>query len=125
VIKGQILNKRELSEALRNILNSVLQATEIHYFSMNTKQTQLKQLSEFRFSSMIFLFRMAGIPLKMKKLQTIHAVYMISVIVCSCSTFIGMFVDVYINWDDLGRAMTTIRMLFSITNVIWIFAYCR
>jgi len=92
---------------------------------MHRKEQKLKDLSEIRFSSMIFLFRMAGIPLKMKQMPTIYAVYMITVIVCSFSTFLGMFVDVYIHWDDLGRAMTTVRMLIPITNVMWVFSYCR
>jgi hypothetical protein len=74
---------------------------------------------------MIFLFRIAGIPLRIKKIPTIYAAYMITVIICSCSTYIGMFVDVYMHWDDLGRAMTSMRALIPYTNVIWIFLYYR
>ena len=92
---------------------------------MNRKETKLKGLSESRFGSMIFLLRMAGIPCKMKKISTIYSVYMITVIICGFSTFIGMFVDVYIHRDDLGRAMTSMRVLIPFTNVIWIFSYCR
>ena len=97
----------------------------VHYFHMNTENPKLKGLSESRFGSMIFLFRMAGISLQMKKVSTSYAVYMITVTVCCCSTFIGMFFDVYIHWDDLGRAMTTARALFPFANVMWIFSYCR
>jgi len=121
----QILNRRELSEVSSSILNSVLLLIAVHYFNMNRKETKLKGLSEIRFGSIIFLFRMAGIPLKMKKVSTIYSVYMITVIICTFSTFIGMFVDAYIHWDDLGRAMTSIRMLIPFTNVIWIYFYCR
>jgi len=92
---------------------------------MNRKEPALKGLSEIRFSSMIFLFRMAGIPLKMKQVPTIYAAYMITVIICSCSTYIGMLVDVYIHWNDLGRAMTTLRVLIPLTNVMWTFSYCK
>ena len=92
---------------------------------MNRKEPKPKGLSVIRFGSMIFLFRMAGVPLKMKKISTIYAVYMITVIICSCSTYIGMFVDVYIHWDDLGRSMTSMRMLIPFTNVMWISLYCR
>ena len=92
---------------------------------MKPEETKVKGLSEFRFGSMIFLFRMAGIPFKMKKVSTIYAVYMITVTVCCCSTVIGMFVDVYIHWDELGRAMATVRVLIPFVNIIWIFSYCR
>jgi len=92
---------------------------------MNIQETKLKGLSESRFGSMIFLLRMAGIPLKMKKLKPIYSIFMVTVIICSFSTVTGMFVDAYINRGDLGRAMTTIRGLFSVTNVMWIFLYTR
>jgi hypothetical protein len=92
---------------------------------MNRKEPKLKGLSESRFVSMIFFLRMAGIPLMMKDVSNLYVVYMITVIICSFSTFVGMFVDVYIHRDDLGRAMTTVRMLLPVTNIMWIFPYCR
>jgi hypothetical protein len=92
---------------------------------MNTEEPKLKGLSEIRFSSLIFLFRMAGIPVKMKKVSTIYSVYMITGILCYCSMFIGMVVDVYKHWDDLGRAMTTVRVLIPFTNVVWMYFYYR
>ena len=125
VRRWHIISKRELSKASSSILNSVLLLIAVHYFNMNRKETKLKGLSESRFGSMIFLLRMAGIPLKMKKISIIYAVYMITVIICGFSTFMGTFVDVYLHWDDLGRAMTTMRMLITFTNVIWIYFYCR
>jgi hypothetical protein len=118
-------NKRALSKATNSILNSMLHDTAVHYFNMNTEKPELKGLSEIRFGSMIFLFRMAGVPFQMKKMQTIYAVYMVTVLICSCSTFIGMSVDAYIHRDDLGRALTTIRVLIPITNIIWVFLNCR
>jgi hypothetical protein len=92
---------------------------------MSTAERKVKDLSEIRFASIIFLYRLAGIPVKMKKISTIYAAYMITVIICSSTTFIGMFADVNVHWDHLGRAMTSIRVLISFTNVMWIFSYCR
>jgi len=92
---------------------------------MNRKEKKPKGLSEIRFGSMIFLFRAAGIPMKLKKVSTIYAAYMITVIICSISTFIGMFADVYIHRDDLGRAMTSFRMLIPVLDIIWTFSCCR
>jgi len=92
---------------------------------MNTGEPKVKGLSDIRFASTIFLCRLAGIPVKMKKVSTIYAVYMITVIICIFSTFIGMFADVYVNWDDLGRAMTSMRALITFTNIMWIFSYYR
>jgi len=92
---------------------------------MNRKGTKLKGLSESRFGSMIFLFKIAGIPIQTKEISTIYGVYMIAIITCTFSTFIGMFVDVYIHREDLGRAMTSMRGLNTLTDVMWIYSYCR
>jgi hypothetical protein len=73
---------------------------------------------------MIFLLRMAGIPLKMKKISTVYAIYMITVFISTSTTYLGMFVDVYIHREDLGHAMTTMRALISFTNAMWVFSYC-
>ena len=92
---------------------------------MNTAEKKVKGLSDIRFASIIFLLRLAGIPVKMKKISTIYAAYMITVTICSSSTFIGTFTDVNVHWDNLGRAMTSMRALFTFTNIMWTFSYCR
>ena len=92
---------------------------------MNRKEKKPKGLSEIRFGLMIFLFRAAGIPLKLKQVSTVYAAYMVTVIICSFSTIVGMFVDVYVHRDDLGRAMTSIRMLIPVLDAIWAFFCCR
>jgi hypothetical protein len=91
---------------------------------MNIKESEIKGLSESRLSSMIFLLRMAGIPLKMKKKSTVYTIYMITVFISTSTTYLGMFVDVYIHREDLGHAMTTVRALFAFTNVMWVYSYC-
>ena len=108
--KWQTQNKPELSISTNSILNSMLHEIVAHYFNMKTEKSELKGLSESRFGSMIFLFRMAGIPFQMKKISIIYAVYMVTALTCSFSTFIGVFVDEYTHRDDLGQAMTTMRI---------------
>jgi hypothetical protein len=92
---------------------------------MYTEVPKLKRQSNIRFGSIIFLLRMAGIPFKMKKISPIYAIYMITMIIFSCSTFIGMFVDVYIHWDELGRAMTNLRVSIQYTNILFVYFYYR
>jgi hypothetical protein len=92
---------------------------------MEREESKVKELWEGRFSAIIFLLRLAGIPLKMKKISTIYAIYMITVIFCAYCTILGMFADVYLSNDDLGHAMTNIRALVPMTNVVWIYFACR
>ena len=92
---------------------------------MEREETKVKGLSEIRFSRIIFFLRLAGIPFKMKKMSTLYAIYMITANVCTCSTFLGMFVDVYLHRDDMRHTMTNIRVLTGITCVVWIYFSCR
>jgi len=92
---------------------------------MDNEFPKVKGLSNSRFASIIFLLRLTGIPFQMKKMSTLYAIYMITVISCFCTTFAGMFVDVYIHRDDLGHVMTNIRVSIGFTNALWMFFYCR
>lgn len=85
----------------------------------------MESLSDSRFGSLVLLFRIAGVPFKIKKMSTLYTIYMITVTFCTFCTFVGMFVDVYIHRDDLRHAMTNIRVLIPTTNAVWILCYCR
>ena len=92
---------------------------------MESKEIKIKNLSESRFGSVISLFRLGGIPFKMNEIPTIYAIYMNILTVCGCTTYLGMFVDVYLHRDELGRLMTNMRVLIPMTNIIWICTCCR
>jgi len=92
---------------------------------MEREETKVKGLSEIRFRWIIFFLRLAGIPFKMKKMSTVYVIYMITVIICTCSMCLGMFVDVYIYRDDLSHVMSSIRPLIGISGAVWIYFSCR
>jgi hypothetical protein len=92
---------------------------------MESEGTNINRLSERRFGSIIFLLRSAGIPFQMKKISTIYALYMTTLIVSGFATYIGLLFNGYLHWDDLGRAMTAMRVLIPVTNVMWLYTYCR
>jgi len=92
---------------------------------MDNEVPKLKGLSNSRFGSIICLLRLAGIPFKLKNVSTLYAIYMITLISCICTTFVGMLVDVYIHGDDLGHVMTDIHISIGFTNYLWMFLYCR
>jgi len=92
---------------------------------MDSENLKLKSLTYRRFGSIILLFRLAGVPFQKKKISIIYAIYMRTVIICASTTYLGMLVDVHVHWNDLGRAMTTLRVLIPVTNIMWIYIYCR
>ena len=50
---------------------------------------------------------------------------MTTVIICSCTTFLGLIIDLYVQWDDLERAMTNMRVLIPVTDILWLHTCCR
>jgi len=94
-------------------------------FGMEEEEPKVKGLLEIRYGWIIFIFRLAGIPFKMKKLSTLYVIYMITVIICIYSTYVCMLLDVYIHRDDMGHVMTNLRIFFSMTSVVWIYFSCR
>jgi hypothetical protein len=92
---------------------------------MEIEGKKMKNQSENDFNSIIFLFRLAGVPLKMNKISTHYAIYMLTVIFCTCSTIIGFVVGVYEHRDDLGHIMTSMRVLIPLMHDMVIYVYCR
>jgi len=92
---------------------------------MECKETKITEHLDGRFGWIIFFFRLAGIPFNMKKISTIYATYMRTVIFCTMTTLMGIFFDVLIRWDDFGHAMTNIRVLMLVTNTICVYFCCR
>jgi hypothetical protein len=92
---------------------------------MESENIKLKSLTDIRFGFIIFLLRLGGIPFHKKKMSIIYTIYMGTMIFSAATTYLGMLVDVYLNRDVLERAMTTMRTLFPVTNVVWIYTYCR
>jgi hypothetical protein len=91
---------------------------------MGIEEQQVKRPPDNYFNSIAFLFRLAGFPLKMN-ISTIYAVYMITVIFCSSSTFIGFVVGVYEHRDDLGQIMASLRAMMPLFYALVIYVYCR
>jgi hypothetical protein len=92
---------------------------------MESEDTKIKNLKESRFASVIFLLRLGGIPFQMKTISTTYAVYMTTATVCACTTYVGLLVDLFVHTDDLRHAMANMRVLIPLTNIMWIYTYCR
>ena len=92
---------------------------------MKIKGPQMESLSESRFGSVVLLFKIAGIPLKIKKISTLYTIYMITAIFCTSTSFVGMIADVYVHRDNLRHVVTNIRVSIGSSNFVWVWCYCR
>jgi len=92
---------------------------------MEIEGERVKKPLDNHFNSIIFLFRLAGVPFNMNKISTTYAIYMLTVVFCTCTTIIGFVVGVYEHGDDLGYIMTSLRVLIPVINDMVIYVYCR
>ena len=92
---------------------------------MEIEGKEMKKQSDNYFNSTIFLFRLAGITFKVKKISTTYAIYMITVVFCTCTTIIGSVVGVYEHRDNLGYIMTSTRVSMMLMGNMVLWVYCR
>jgi len=92
---------------------------------MEKEERKVKGHSEIRFRWIIFFLRLAGIPFKMQRMSTLYAIYMITVIICTCITLLSMFVDVYVHRGDLGHVVKNIRISITVASLVWIYFSSR
>ena len=78
-----------------------------------------KSLIENRFKVFLFLYRMGGIPLNMKSVSRLNAVYNISLIVCFYITNICVGVDTLVHRHQLSLAMQKFRVYLGMLMITW------
>jgi len=77
-----------------------------------------KSLIESRFKVLLFLYRMGGIPLNMKSVSRLNAIYNVSLIVCFYVTNIGVGVDMLVHRQELTLAMKNFRTYLGMLMTI-------
>jgi hypothetical protein len=77
-------------------------------------------LTENRFKVLLFLYRLAGIPLNMKSVSTLNAVYNATVIVCFYITYICVSVDTLVQRHQLKYAMQKLRVFLGMLMITWL-----
>jgi len=78
------------------------------------------RLVENRFKVLLFLYRMGGIPLNMKSVSRLNAVYNFSLIVCFYITYICVGVDTLVHRHQLKLAMQKLRIFLGMLMIMWL-----
>jgi len=77
-------------------------------------------LVENRFKVLLYLYRIGGIPLNMKSVSTLNALYNATVIVCFYVTHICVGVDLLVHRHQLKLAMQKMRVYFGMLTATWL-----
>ena len=75
---------------------------------------------ENRFKVLLFLYRLGGIPLNMKSVSTLNAVYNATVIVCFYITYICVGMDTFAHRYELKLAMQKLRVFLGMLMITWL-----
>jgi hypothetical protein len=74
---------------------------------------------ESRFKILLFIFRMGGIPLKLKSVSRIYTAYSVTVMVCFYITAVCIFVDMLVHRRQLDYAMKKMRLFLAFAIAVW------
>ena len=86
-------------------------------YEAKTDTSHDNKCSESRFKVLLFLYRMGGIPLNMKSVSRLYAVYNGSLIVCFYITYFCVGVDTFIHRHQLSLAMKNFRIFLGMLMV--------
>jgi energy-converting hydrogenase Eha subunit F len=88
----------------------------------NTKNnaTGCNNLHESRFKILFFIFRLAGLPIKLKPVSRIQTVYSATIIVCNYVTTVSVFMDTFVQTRNLEDVMKKLRLLIGFIYFAWL-----
>jgi hypothetical protein len=89
-------------------------------YKAKTNISYNKKFIESRFKVLLFLYRIGGIPLNMKSVSRLNAVYNVSLIVCFYITYFCLSVDTFIHRHQLSHAMKNLRIFLGMLMVTWL-----
>jgi hypothetical protein len=76
-------------------------------------------VSESRFKILLFLIRFAGIPVNVKSVSIVNAIYNVIVTVCCYTIAVFLHMDTFVRRHQLEDVMKKIRALFVIYSIMW------
>jgi hypothetical protein len=81
--------------------------------------TSRNNLSERRFETLLFLIRFAGIPVNVKSVSVVKAVYNLTVTVFCYTITVFLHMDTFVRRHQLVDVMNKIRALLVIYCIMW------
>jgi hypothetical protein len=85
--------------------------------NVKTREQHESGLSQRRFGTILFLFKLAGIPLGTHPVPRIQIVYNITIALCHYFTYVSCVMDIYVNRNNLEELVKSIRLGLSMTFV--------
>jgi hypothetical protein len=81
--------------------------------------SQCGNLHESRFKTILFTFRLIGLPIKLKSVSRINTVYNATIVVCFYITAVSLYMDTFVHRHQLEYAMKKLRLFISVILAAW------
>jgi hypothetical protein len=82
-------------------------------------------LYENRFKILLFIFRLSGLPIKLKTVSRIYTVYSATILVCFYVTTLCLFMDTFVHRHQLDYAMKKLRVFLAFALALWMHSNIR
>jgi len=76
-------------------------------------------LHESRFKILLFIFRLSGLPIKLKRVSRIYAVYSATIMVCFYITTVCLFMETFVHRRQLDYVMKKLRLFLAFAVALW------
>jgi hypothetical protein len=77
-------------------------------------------LHDSRFKILLFIFRLSGLPIKLKSVSRINAVYSAFILVSFYVTNMCLFMDTFVQIHNLEYTMKKLRLFIGFILLTWI-----
>jgi len=76
-------------------------------------------LHESRFKKLLLIFRLSGLPIKLRSASIINTVYSAIILVCFYNTNMCLFMDTFVQMHNLEYAMKKLRLFLGFILLTW------
>jgi hypothetical protein len=87
--------------------------------SIKANVSGCNNLHESRFKALFFIFRLGGLPIKLKSVSRINTIYSATIIMCYYITSVSLSMDTFVHRGHLVYAMKKLRVLIAFIIAVW------
>lgn len=91
----------------------------------NTVESKGPGMADTYFRVPLFLVRLSGIPVNVRKVSRLSSAYNVISTVCFYVTYLSVIMDFVVKRDDIEETMKNVRMSFGMAVLSWMHFYLR
>jgi hypothetical protein len=93
--------------------------------SMKTERPHESDVTQSRFGTVLFIFKLVGIQLGTQSISPVQSAYNTTIVVCFYITCVSCFMDPFLNEDNSDELMKSIRIGFAMPLIVLVHMFIR